>query len=422
MTENLQRFGRYDPKNVDFFAPSNPSLCRVIEVWRKETKPRYYCHDYNNGDYYKIEIEDKAEMVDAENESRIQRGLAQGLAENDIPLIKTEWKMDSYWYCYYLTPFGDILDEFETPYAHGQHPFVFKFFPFIDGEIHSFVADLIDQQRYVNRLITMYDWIMRATAKGVLLCPDDCLPDDLTWDDIADEWSRYNGIVRYKPSKTKAVPTQVAAASTNIGIGDLLNLQLKFMEDISGVNGALQGKAGASASGSLFAQQTQNATMSLLDILETFSDFIVDGAYKDVKNIQQFYDTKMTRNIVGRAGQSIEYDPKKIRDVEFDLSIAESTSTQAYRQMANDFLMEIWRSNQISLEQMLQVGEFPFGDELLQTIKSNEELIKNGQEPQPLSPELQKQIAEQTSTNPQAQAILRQMMSGRGVSPSKQVA
>ena len=100
----------------------------------------------------------------------------------------------------------------------------------------------------------------------------------------------------------------------------------------------------------------------------------------------------------------------------------QGASTQAYRQMANDFLMEIWRSNQISLEQMLQVGEFPFGDELLQTIKSNEELIKNGQEPQPLSPELQKQIAEQTSTNPQAQAMLRQMMSGRGVSPSEQVA
>ena len=422
VTENMQRFGIYEAKNVDFFQPGNPTLCRVIEVWRQEFKPRYYCHDFNNGDYYKIDVEDYDELVVQENKRRIAEGVELGMAENDIPLIKAEWKEDNYWYCYYLSPFGDILEEFETPYAHGEHPFVFKFYPFIDGEIHSFVADLIDQQRYVNRLITMYDWIMRASAKGVLLCPDDMLPDDMTWDDVADEWSRYNGIVRYKVGKGKQVPQQVAANSVNIGIGDLLNFQLKFMEDISGVNGALQGKAGASASGSLFAQQTQNATMSLLDLLETFSEFIVEGAYKDVKNMQQFYDTKMTRNIVGRAGQVVDYDPKKIRDVDFDLSISESTSTQAYRQMANDFLMEIWRSGQITLEQMLQVGEFPFGDELMQSIKSNGQAMQQGGEAQPLSPELQQQIAEQTSTNPQAQAILRQMMSGRGVPPSEQVA
>ena len=257
VTENMQRFGIYEAKNVDFFQPGNPTLCRVIEVWRQEYKPRYYCHDFNNGDYYKIDVEDYDELVVQENKRRIAEGVELGMAENDIPLIKSEWKEDNYWYCYYLSPFGDILQEMETPYAHGEHPFVFKFYPFIDGEIHSFVADLIDQQRYVNRLITMYDWIMRASAKGVLLCPDDMLPDDMTWDDVADEWSRYNGIVRYKVGKGKQVPQQVAANSVNIGIGDLLNFQLKFMEDISGVNGALQGKAGASASGSLFAQQTR---------------------------------------------------------------------------------------------------------------------------------------------------------------------
>jgi len=420
--DSLQPFGEFDPRRVDFMCPSNPSLCRVIEVWRKESKPRYRCHDWNNGDDYKIDIEDYHDIVEVENQDRLQRGMAAGMAAEDIPMIKAEWFMDDYWYFYYLSPFGDILREGETPYAHGEHPYVFKFYPFIDGEIHSFVEDVIDQQRYVNRLITMYDWIMRASAKGVLLCPDDMLPDDMTWDDVADEWSRYNGIVRYKVGKGKQVPQQVAANSVNIGIGDLLNFQLKFMEDISGVNGALQGKAGASASGSLFAQQTQNATMSLLDLLETFSEFIVEGAIKDVKNMQQFYDTKMTRNIVGRAGQVVDYDPKKIRDVDFDLSISESTSTQAYRQMANDFLMEIWRSGQITLEQMLQVGEFPFGDELMQSIKSNGQAMQQGGEAQPLSPELQQQIAEQTSTNPQAQAILRQMMSGRGVPPSEQVA
>lgn len=418
-----QRFGEFDPKTIDFMNPANPSLCRVIEVWRKESKPRYRCHDYNNGDDFKIDIEDKADIVDAENRDRIRRGMAAGMLEDDIPLIEAEWFMDDYWHFYYLSPFGDILREGETPYAHGEHPYCFKFYPFIDGEIHSFVEDVIDQQRYVNRLITMYDFIMRASAKGVLLCPEDCLPDDMSWDDFCDEWSRFNGVVRYKPNKSGQVPQQVANNSTNIGIGDLLNYQLKFFEDISGVNGALQGKPGVSGtSGSLYAQQTQNATMSLLDILESFSQFIIDGAYKTVKNMQQFYDVVRNFNIVGRAGQIVRYDPKKIRDVEFDINITESTATPVYRQMANDFLMQLWQAQAITLEQLLQVGDFPFGDELLQSVSSQQEAIKNGETPQGFSPQLQAQVDQASQSNPKAQAMLQQMMSGQGVQPSEQYA
>ena len=188
------------------------------------------------------------------------------------------------------------------------------------------------------------------------------------------------------------LPQQIANNSTNIGITELLNLQLKFFEEISGVNGALQGKPGMSGmSASLYSQQTQNATTSLLDLLESFSQFVIDAAYKDVKNIQQYYDSKRVFNISGRSGTQIEYDPKKIRDIEFDLSIVESTSTPAYRMMANDFLMEIWRSNQISLQQLLEHGDFPFADELLQSLNSQQEQLENGQTPEALSPEIMKQ-------------------------------
>ena len=390
-----ERFGYSRIKNFDFLLSSDPTMCRVIEVWRKETKPRYRCHDYNNGDFFKVDEEDYYEMVEQVNEQRLERGLAAGMAEEDIPLIKAEWFVDDYWYYYFLTPFGDILDEGETPYEHKSHPYVFLPYPFIDGEVHSFVADVIDQQRYTNRLITLYDWIMRSSAKGVLMMPEQALEGcSMSIDEIADEWTRFNGVIVYKAKPGIETPKQVAVNSTNIGINELLQIQLKFFEDISGVHGALQGRAGVSGtSGTLYAQQAQNAATSLLDLLDSFSMFVIDGAYKDVKNMQQFYDEKKVRNIVGRAGQSIEYDPKKIRDVEFDLAITESTATPEYRKMANDFLMEIWRANQISLEQLLQVGDFPFADQLLQSIQSQKEQLQNGEIPQGMSPELQQQVA-----------------------------
>lgn len=406
-----ERFGYSRLENYDFLFTSEPGRCRVIEIWRKEQKPRYRCHDYQNGDIFKIDEEDYAQVVLAENEERMRMAKEVGMPDEEVPLIKATWFVDDYWYFYYLSPFGDILREGETPYEHGSHPYVFKAYPFIDGEIHSFVADVIDQQRYTNRLITLYDWIMRASAKGVLMMPDDCLPDGVSIDDIAESWTEFNGVIVYKPSKSGKVPEQVANNSTNIGIAELLNIQLKFFEDISGVTGALQGKPGYSGeSASHYNQQTENATKSLLDLLESFSCFVVDGAYKDVKNMQQFYDTKRVFNIAGKSGAQIEYDPKKIRDVEFDLSITESTSTPAYRHLANDMLMQLWQAQAISVEQLLEHGDFPFADELLQSIKSQKEQLAQGKIPDGLSPQLMQQVQQeaQQQSNPKAQQMLQQ--------------
>lgn len=395
-----ERFGYSRLENYDFLLTSEPGRCRVIEVWRKEQKPRYRCHDYQNGDIFKIEVSDYEEQVGNVNRERMQMAKEAGMPDDEVPLIKATWFVDDYWYFYYLSPFGDILKEGETPFEHGSHPYVFKAYPFIDGEIHSFVADVIDQQRYTNRLITLYDWIMRASAKGVLLMPEDCRPDGVSFEDIAESWAEFNGIIVYKPSPSRQIPQQVANNSTNIGITELLNLQLKFFEDISGVNGALQGKPGFSGqSASMYNQQVQNSTMALLDMLECFSQFTIDGAYKDVKNMQQFYDTKRVFNIAGKSGAQIEYDPKKIRDVEFDLSITESTSTPAYRQLANDWLMQLWQAQAISVEQLLEFGDFPFADELLQSIKSQKEQIQNGGMPEAMSPQLMQQVQQGANMN-----------------------
>ena len=408
-----EHFGYSRLNNYDFLFTTDPDRCRVIEVWRKEQKPRYRCHDYLNGDIYKIDVEDFHKEVTAVNEARIEQARESGMDLEDVPLVKATWFMDDYWYFYYLTPFGDILKEGETPFEHRSHPYVFKAYPFIDGEIHSFVSDVIDQQRYTNRLVTMYDWIMRASAKGVLLMPEDCLPAGVSMEDIAESWAEFNGVIVYKPSTSGQLPHQVANNSTNIGIQELLNLQLKFFEDISGVNGALQGKPGFSGqSASMYSQQTQNATTSLLDLLESFTYFVEDGAYKDVKNFQQFYDGKRVFNIAGKNGAQIEYDPQKIRDVEFDLSISESTTTPAYRMLANDFLMQLWQAQAISVEQLLEYGNFPFADELLQSLQSQKEQLEQGQAPDGVSPALLKQA--QQGANMDAVAQLHQAMKGGG--------
>ena len=115
------------------------------------------------------------------------------------------------WRYRFFSPLGDLLDEGETPYWHGEHPYVLNYTLSIDGEVHAFVEDVIDQQRYINRLITMIDFIMGSSAKGVLLFPEDQIPDGMTIEDIADEWTKYNGIILFRPRPGSPMPQQIAA-------------------------------------------------------------------------------------------------------------------------------------------------------------------------------------------------------------------
>lgn len=401
LSYTARHFGRPNLDRTDFLVPDSPALCRVIEVWRREMRPRYHCIDPNYGVPFMCDEADFKELVTDVNNERLRIAREEGMPVEEVPLITYEWRLGEYWYYYFLTPAGDILEEGETPYEHKSHPYVFRAYPFIDGEIHSFVSDVIDQQRYTNRLITMYDWIMKASAKGVLLFPEDCLPDGYSIDDIADEWARFNGVIMISQRKPGTVmPQQIANNATNIGISELLNLQLKFFEDISGVHGAIQGQtANSGVSGALYAQQSQNATISLLDLLDSYSAFIKACAFKDVKMIQQFYDERRVVAIAGRASTQLVYEPNRIRDVEFDLNIAESTSTPIYRQMANEFLLEIWRSGQINLKQMLENGDFPFSDDLLQSIQGQEEAIAQGQVPEGIANNLREQVEQGADMN-----------------------
>ena len=407
MMDTMSQFGKSRLSDCDFLLSSDMTLCRVIEVWTKEQRERYRVHDPNNGEIYKIETEDYEEKVVKINAARRQECLRMGMVEKDIPLLKAEWFIDDFWYFRYLTPTGLVLKEGETPYQHKSHPFIYRVFPGLDAEAHSFVSNVIDQQKYTNKLITTSDFMIKASAKGLLYVPLEALEGTgLTQEDVAAVWSSPNGVLCLNG---KAVPQQITSQVSNIGIGDMLNLQMKFFEEISGVNGALQGKPGYSGtSGALYAQQTQNATTSLLDLLDTFSAFCIDIAYKKLKNIQQFYDKKRVINIAGKAAKQVIYDPDKVSDVEFDISIIDSTSTPAYRQVANEFLMQLWSAKAISVEQLLSVGQFPFGDELLQALNSQREQIENGQNPPGLSPELINQVQQQTT--PEKQRLLQNIV------------
>ncbi|MDE6444478.1 MAG: hypothetical protein K2K64_08695 [Muribaculaceae bacterium] len=240
---------------------------KVMEIWRRERRPYRIVHDPEKGCCFRIEVEEWARS-------------------EHLHHLPNRWAMIEVWRYYFVTGAGEILRSGDSPYPHGSHPYVFKAYPFLDGEIHSLVEDTIDQQRYTNRLITMYDWVIRSSAKGVLLIPKGSV-DAQHIQEMADQWSRFNGVIVYNPRPGEPDPRQITGNAGNMAISELLNIQLKMMEDVSGVNGALQGNlSGNSMSGTLYTQQTQNALTSLSDILDSFASFIARSADTDTLLLQ----------------------------------------------------------------------------------------------------------------------------------------
>ena len=387
--------------SIDFFSPDTPNSCRVIEVWRLDSCERLQCHDTLTGELYKIDVS-QAHIIEQENNQRISDARKHGIEPNDVPLIITEWFIDNYWYYRFFSPLGHILDEGESPYWHGEHPYCFRLYPLLDGEVHSFVEDVIDQQRYINRLITMIDFIMGSSAKGVLLFPEDQIPDGMTIDDIAAEWTRYNGVILFRPKPGSTMPQQISVNATNVGAYELLSLQMRLLEDISGVHSAIQGKSVSSGTpSSLYAQQVQYSATNLLDIFESFKSFREERDTKIMKTIQQYYSDEHYMLIAGEAyNEMTQHTPLSVRNAEFNLVITESATAPAFRHVANDFLLSLFQTGQISLQTLLETGAFPFADKLLQRLNIEQQQLSEQQ--QQIIDATSRVVSEQSQSSPQA--------------------
>ncbi len=260
-----------DAERCESFWQAKGGKCRAIEVWTLELKEVLRCHDFKNRKAFTAPVEQLREL-EAGNRDRRSRG------EEEVVVNR---RITKEWHCRWFAPDGTLLARYRSPYAHQSHPFAFRLYPLTDGEVHSFVEDVIDQQKYVNRLITVIDHIMNASAKGVLLFPESGLPEGFTWGDVRRLWSNADGIIPFTSDSSGTMPQQMVSRNADIGAYQLLDTQMKLIEDISGVNSALRGVAANNRTGvQLYETQLDNADTSLTDIYRTFDSF---RAMRDAK-------------------------------------------------------------------------------------------------------------------------------------------
>ena len=383
-TEGTMHNDTNDLSNISFDIPSKRGhYVRVIEAWTTETKYRYQCYDpiaTNESDaYFRIECDDKVLIAElnAKNVERKKQYDLMGVPPEDRAYITAKKVADKYWYYTFMAPDGTVLCRGETPYDFKSHPFSVKFYPYVNGEIHPFMGNVIDQQRYINRLIIMNDMAIRSSAKGVWLIPTQVL-DGMTPEEFAEQATEYDGMIFYTPKATlpNSRPDIITSNAVNLGTNELLQMELNLMREVSNVSGALQGKTPtAGTSASRYAQESQNASTSLYSILKDMESFTECVAQKKCMMIKQYYDNG--RPIFNRDNTyPMEYDRLAARDIMFKISIKNAAATASYQNNINDKLDRLLEIGAINIVQYLQNLNEPFADKLLQDVQSQVEDLR----------------------------------------------
>lgn len=374
-------FAEPKDKYLDFFVPVDRSKCRVIQVWEKQFEESYLVHDKMEGTWNEYPVSDKAAIDEMIRQRELDIDY-YGYDYESCKIDEPEYHKATYWYVRYMSPFGDILYESRTPFNHNSHPFAICLGHLIDGEIHSFVENIIDQQRYINRLITMIDFIMGASAKGVLVFPESAIPKGMSKEDILEEWTSYNGVIFANIKPGVQMPTQISTNATNIGASEMLYLQMQMIRDVSGVHGAMQGKEPKSnTASSLYAQQAQNSQVNIMDLLESFTDFRIARDYKANKIAPQCYDEKFFMAVAGREYEKEAHwwNPEEAAKVDIYVNLSENNNSAVYRMLNNQIMIKAMEMGLVDFETVLQSGCVPNGERLLTIIERRKQQLQQEQ-------------------------------------------
>ena len=258
--------GFFDEGRASLLWPADPSRCRVIEVWTMETRTVLKCHDRAQNRTFLVDADGGGRELARCNRERVRRGTG-GIVSRRAMTVR--------WRGRWFAPDGTLLYAEDSPWAHGMHPFAVKFYPLIDGEVHPFVEDIVDQQRHINRLITLIDHIISTSAKGALLLPLQAQVPGISLDEYAAAWARPGAVIPYDTTRTAALPQAVTGRGDDAGATSLLNIEMRLMEQISGVSTALQGidSSGVRGSATLYSALVENSVVALRDIYDTFAAF-----------------------------------------------------------------------------------------------------------------------------------------------------
>jgi hypothetical protein len=239
--------------------PTGSGLCAVALVWKRELRDRLFCHDLERGVWWYAPMS--------------ERGALSATGH-----IRCYAETERVWRYRYLTPQGEILREGDSPYGHGGHDYEVALYPLVHGRLYNFVDDLIDLQKIINRMVVQIDTRLNAGLKGLKVYDARSFPG-VSPEAMAEILSSPNGLLPAHPVPGKDLRDSILQMDAEVRMTNdfqMLQTQLNLINEVSGVNGAMQGKLpSAGTTAALYAHETVNAGLNTLGLMEAFEAFRV---------------------------------------------------------------------------------------------------------------------------------------------------
>lgn len=364
----------------DFYHPSIVGTYRVIEIWTKEYQTALWCHDRLNATAGFRPLSDR-KAIDAENERRKRDNIrkdengvplldADGnqtyyVPQDEVELIEYETKMEEYWYYRYISPNGYLLDEGISPYrvirdgySFYYHPYVFLAYPCIQGEIRSFEDRIIDKQRQYNHDNILIDFIIMNSSKGVLAIDTEAVGDDMTWEEMAEQYVKVDGTILYTSKKDGHMPQQIQNQSLPAGLELITQRDRELLTTQSNVQPALQGAAPtAGTSAKRYQMEQQSSATGIADYVSSFNSFVRRVAKKQIWTMQAFYDSHRSVQITGEDLWRY-YDRETMGDLEFDLAMTLDVNSAVIREAMKELAFQAYEKDELDFGQMLDSADF----------------------------------------------------------------
>lgn len=350
--------------------------CRLVEVWYREHVAR------------KLFVLPGGAGVLMEDEVPEEAALPEGTETVSQLLSRMR----------YVTLLGDVvLEEGESPYKHGDFPFV----PYVadyTGEVEvaldvqGIIRALKDPQREVNKRRSQSLHIINTTANPIYWVKEGTMaPSDLAR--FRDRGAVAGGVFRYAAEK----PHREEAAVFPMALAQMEEISTMDLRAISGINPEMLGESMPSGTSGKAIELRQRQAVTqiafLFDNLRQSKMRLMEllwGGAEEPGLIPQYYTEAKVIRIVGESGQP-EFVPVNQPEVdglgqatgrilndlsvgEFDMVMADKPSTRTQRESQYYALLEAVQAGvAIPPDIILQASDLPQREEILQRMQAEKQ-------------------------------------------------
>lgn len=192
---------------------------------------------------------------------------------------------------------GDIvLRDMDSPYNHNRFPFipVWGFKKKRDNTPYGVVRNLRDPQDDLNKRRSKALFIL---ATNQVIADDDAVED---WDDLMDEVTRPDGLIKKKPNSEITLNTDRDLAAQHV---DLMSQDAEYIESTGGVTDEQMGRQTNAMSGKAIEKRQDQGQMTTSEVFDNLRVSVQALGEILLSLVEQYYTDQKIIRITNEKGQ-----------------------------------------------------------------------------------------------------------------------